>query len=67
MEPVSHFSFFSFTDLSATGADAATMIYVMNYSYTELEEKSVGLIKSETKCLPKLSKNLLQNDYYHHR
>ena len=39
----------------------------MNYSYTELEEKSVGLIESETKFLPKLSENLLQNDCYHHR
>ena len=43
------------------------VIYVINYSYTELEEKSVGLIESETKFLPKLSENLLQNDYYHHR
>ena len=39
----------------------------MNYSYTELEEKSVGLMESETKFLSKLSKNLLQNDYYHYR
>ena len=36
-------------------------------NYDELEEKSVGLMESETKFLPKLSKHLLQNDYYHHR